>query len=136
MPDNSYFETLSYKIENTINLIPSVAKISEKKTLSNSVKQFFTYILKPQIAVTSTAIVSLLVFATLTFTQHKEANTPYNFSKITNEKIDIQDSKKTIKDIITTTDTASNKDLYFKKELNSPKKDAALDHDNMETAKK
>lgn len=133
LPDESYFNSLSYKIENAINLIPSTKLVMEKSSFGKNVKNFLSFLLRPQIAVTSTAVVSLLVFAVLTFTQNKESKTPYNISKIVNEKLHSDGDVDDIKDIKAEDDTAK---LYFKKELNSPEKDSKLDQDVMQTAAK
>lgn len=136
LPDESYFKSLAYKIENTINLIPGSKPAKEKSPFLANIQNFLSFVLRPQIAVTSTAVVSLLVFAVLTFTQNKEANTPYNLSKIVNEKLHSDGDVDDIKDIRAEDDTALNNKLFFKKEINSPEKDAKLDQNNMETAAK
>jgi len=137
IPDNSYFDALSYRIEKAVELLPSY-KNSEKTSFKTSLSNFINFILKPQIAVTSTAVISLLVFATLTFYDHKEATTPYNFSRIDDKKVEnIKDDDFKIKDIKTNIDTAASKNLFFKeKELSSPQKDASLDQNLIETAAK
>lgn len=136
LPDESYFNSLSYKIENAINLIPGAKPVKEKTTITDKIKTFLSFILRPQIAVTSTAVVSLLVFAVLTFTQNRDANTPFNISKIVNEKMHSDGDVDDIKDIKAEDETALNNKLFFKKEINTPEKDAKLDQDVMQTAAK
>jgi len=136
MPDNSYFNSLAYRIENAINLIPN-SKKEDQSNFKRKLKEFFNFILRPQIAVTSTAVLSLLVFASLTFYDHRSSSTPYNFSKIDDKNITIQDDDAKIKDIKTNIETAVNEKLFFKQnELSTPEKDASLDQSLIETAAK